>query len=82
MRILLGILLSSGLTAAMLGACSMSSDEASLDMGGAGATSSSTSGEGGNMGDSGIDVIVGDDSGPGVFSYADLCGEGCVPGTG
>ncbi len=60
----------------------MSSEDGMADMGGAGAISSSSTGEAGNMGDSGIDVIVGDDSGPGVFTYGALCGEGCVPRTG
>jgi len=82
MRPIVGIILSSGLAAAMLAACS-AYDEA-FDMGGAGGTASSSSGTGtgGNTGDAGIDVIVGDDAGPGVFTYAELCGEGCIPGTG
>ncbi len=81
MKVLIGISISIGLTAALLGACSMSNEDMS-SFGAAGYGGSTSSSGGGNTGDSGIDVIVGDDGGPGVVSYTELCGEGCLPGTG
>ncbi|MBI4955809.1 MAG: hypothetical protein HY908_27570 [Myxococcales bacterium] len=83
------LVISAALAAASGGAlgAGCSADLAMSALGGHGATTTSsttTSAGGGNQGgDAGVDADFGGGSSPGgPVDYAELCGEGCLPGTG